>query len=185
MGLRGRSRFAAAGHVLFVTTTAANFAHVFSCGSTYYNILIESLEFVLNEHQAVLFAYVLMPNHVHLVLRLPEGQSISDLMRDFKKYTSTKIRQELEKNRRVTYLSVLRRNAMGRKAQVFKLWMDRFDDVVIEDDETQATIVDYVHCNPVKAGLVEKAEEWIYSSAADYLMIRKGPLGVCTNWYCA
>jgi putative transposase len=183
MGRRGRSMFGDEGRAFFVTTTVVEFAHIFSCGPQYYEILANSLNFLLKEHHAVLRAYAFMPSHVHLVIEMPEGEDISDLMRDFKKFTSTKIRQQLQQEGRREFLFVLRRNANGRKNQVFKLWMDRFDDVVISDEKTMAVIVDYVHNNPVKAGLVAAPEDWNYSSARDYLKIGYSPLPVATDWF--
>jgi REP element-mobilizing transposase RayT len=123
MGRRGRSKFGGEGHAFFVTTTVVDFARLFSCGSQYYDILVSSLDYVLKEHQALLRAYVFMPSHVHLVLEMPQGQGISDLMRDFKKFTSTKVRQQLQREEKSDLLQVLRRNARGKKNQLFKLWM--------------------------------------------------------------
>lgn len=173
--------FAKEGHTFFVTTTVVQFAEVFSCGTPYYDILVSSLRFVLQEHHAPLVAYVLMPNHVHLIPAMPSGESISDLMRDFKKYTSTEIRKQLQLDGQIAFLRTLQRNARNKKNQMFKLWMDRFDDVVILDETTLEVKVDYIHNNPVKAGLVATPPDWIYSSAADYLCIRHGPLAVATD----
>jgi putative transposase len=168
MGLRGRSIFGDTGQVFFVTTSTVHHNKVFGLSREYYNILAESLKFVLNEYRAKLFGYVFMPSHVHLILAMPEGESISDLMRDFKKYTSTKVRQQLEKEGRYSALESLRVNAQRRKNQVFKLWMDRFDDLVIDQEETLSVKLEYIHNNPVKAGFVEEAEEWEFSSARNY-----------------
>jgi REP element-mobilizing transposase RayT len=182
MGRRGRSQFGKEGHTFFVTTTVVEFARIFSCGTVYYDILVGSLRHVLHEHRAPLLAYVLMPSHVHLIPAMPAGESISDLMRDFKKYTSTTIREQLQRERREAFLETLHRNGKLKKHQEFKLWMDRFDDNVIRDDKTLATKIEYIHNNPVKAGFVSTPEDWIYSSAADYLGIRRGPLTVTTDW---
>jgi len=53
----------------------------------------------------------------------------------------------------------------------YKLWMDRFDCQVIQCDDTLATKINYIHMNPVKAGLVEDMSHWKYSSASDQAMI--------------
>ena len=174
--------FAKEGHTFFVTTTVVEFERIFSCGTHYYDILIGSLRHVLQEHHAPLLAYVLMPSHVHLIPAMPAGESISDLMRDFKKFTSTRIREQLQREERRAFLDTLQRNGALKKQQKFKLWMDRFDDIVIQDGTILATKIDYIHNNPVIAGLVSAPEHWIYSSAADYLGTRRGPLLVATDW---
>ena len=103
-------------------------------------------------------------------------------MRDFKKYTSTKVRQQLEKERRYSILERLRINATGKKNQVFKLWMDRFDDLVIENEDTLRVKLEYIHNNPVKSGLVEDAEEWEFSSARNYKFDDHHIIQVSTDW---
>ncbi len=182
MGLRGRSIFGDTGQVFFVTTSTVHHNRVFGLSRAYYSILGESLTFVLNEHKAKLFGYVFMPSHIHLIFAMPEGESISDLMRDFKKYTSTKVRQQLEKEGRHSALKCLRANAHGKKNQVFKLWMDRFDDLVIDQEETLGVKLEYIHNNPVKAGLVEEAEEWEFSSARNYAFGDHHIIDVATDW---
>jgi len=177
MGRRGRTLFAKGGHTFFVTTTVVEFAPIFSGSPRCYDILVGAMQHVLWEHHSPLLAYVLMPNHIHLIPAMPEGESLSDLMRDFKKFTSTKIRRQLQEEKQSDSLEILLRNAerVGRKKrQVFKLWMDRFDDIVIHDDAMLVTKVEYIHNNPVKAGLVAAPEDWYYSSAGDYMGIRPG-----------
>ncbi|HLX11753.1 MAG TPA: transposase [Bacteroidota bacterium] len=182
MGLRRRSSFETQGVTVFVTTTVMNFDRVFGLGESYYRILLDSLKFVLQEHKAVLYAYVFMPSHLHLVLRMPEGERLTDLMRDFKKFTSTKIRQQLERDNQVDWIELLRRNSKGKRGQVFKLWMDRFDDVVVYTEDVMRTKVEYIHQNPVKAGLVDKAEDWQFSSARNYLTGDHSLIRVGVGW---
>lgn len=157
-----------------------NFARVLSLGDTYYYILRNSLQYVLSKYSGKLLAYIFMPSHIHLIIYLPAGQSISNLMRDFKKYTSTRIRQQLEMDGHEDFIEQLRRNASGRRHN-FKLWMDRFDDVVIHSDYAMRTKINYIHQNPVRAGLVDEAEEWQYSSARFYSGLKDDFLQV-TNW---
>jgi putative transposase len=170
MGLRGRSIFGDQGLVFFVTTTIVRYEPIFGFGRQYYLILIKSLKFVLSKYQAALFAYVLMPSHIHLVIAMPEKKSISDLMRDFKKYTSTRIRQQLEKEGKSDTIVSLHMNAEGKKNRVFKLWMERFDDLVIDSDKMLQVKIDYIHNNPVKAGFVDQPELWEFSSARNYIL---------------
>ena len=182
MGLRGRSIFGDQGLVFFVTTTIVHHDPILGFGSQYYLILIESLKFVLSKYQAALFAYVLMPSHIHLVIATQEKKNISDLLRDFKKYTSTKIRQQLQKDGKSDTIERLRVNANGKRNQVFKLWMERFDDLVIENDKTLQIKIDYIHNNPVKAGFVDQPEQWEYSSARNYILGDHSLISVSVDW---
>ena len=60
-----------------------NHDNIFLLGREYNLIVIDSLKYMLNEHKSDLFAYVIMPNHLHLVLYIPAGESIIDFMRDY------------------------------------------------------------------------------------------------------
>ena len=182
MGRRGRSVFGDQGSIFFITTTVMNFARVFACGEQYYFILLDSLKYVLKEHHATLLAFVFMPSHIHVIVALPEGEHISDMMRDFKKFTSTKVRQQLDADGRVEWIERLRRHARGKKRQVFKLWMDRFDDLVLSTEKMLGVKIGYIHNNPVRAGLVERSEDWKFSSARNYLCGDKNLIYVATDW---
>ena len=96
MPLRNRSIWDKEGNVYFITKTVVNFEKIFSLSDCYPAVLIKSIKFLIKEHRATLFAYVIMPSHIHFIIYLPKGESISDFMRDFKKYTSTRIRIMME-----------------------------------------------------------------------------------------
>lgn len=170
MGLRGRKHLDKLGNVYFVTTTVMNFDKIFSLGNQYCDIIISSLKHLISEHKVQLLAYVIMQHHIHLVKYFPQGESLIDFMRDFKKFTSTEIRKQLERDNKVHIIERLRMNAIKYPKQKFKLWMDRYDDLIITTEKTLHTKVDYIHMNPVKAGLVKNPEDWLYSSARNYIL---------------
>jgi putative transposase len=167
MGRRGRKHFDKQGNMYFITTTVLDFEKIFQLSNRYYDILVESLKYQLNEHKSSLFAYVLMPNHIHLILHIPLGESITDFMRDFKRHTSIEIRKELEITGKTEIINRLKQKS-GHGG--FKLWMDRFDDVILTSDKVIQTKSDYIHNNPVRAGLVEKAIDWKHPSARNYFL---------------
>jgi len=103
-------------------------------------------------------------------------------MRDFKKYTSTKIRQKLEEDNMQNILGRLKTNAEGKKNQVFKLWMDRFDDVMIYTESVLWTKIQYIHNNPVRKELVEKPEDWKYSSYKSYIEDNDGLIEIVNQF---
>jgi len=88
-----------------------------------------------------LLAYVLMPNHIHLIVYSEKrGPGISSFMHSLK----GRIREDLQ----------------GKG----KFWQDRFDDVGITTEKQLKIKLDYIHFNPVKAGLVRTPEDWMFSS---------------------
>ena len=171
MSLRNRNIFVDHDAITsFVTTTVMNFEKIFSIDDSYFELLIDSLKFVLNKYNADLISYVLMPDHVHLIVHIDNVKNLSSLMRDFKKYTSTRIRQKLEDDKIMDILERLKYYASGKKNQVFKLWMDRFDDVMIYTEKVLKIKMEYIHLNPVRRGLVVNPEDWKYSSSRNYIL---------------
>jgi REP element-mobilizing transposase RayT len=181
MSRRNRTISDKQGNVYFITTTVKDFLKIFSLNETYPLILLNSLKHQLKEHGATLFAYVIMPNHIHLVIYLPKNESVSDFMRDFKKYTSTKVRQQLEHDNYTKLVEALRIDSNGKKPRVFQLWMDRFDDLIITSEKTLGIKINYIHNNSVKAGLVEKCEDWKFSSARNYTLDDHSLISVATS----
>ncbi|MEN8250474.1 MAG: transposase [Bacteroidota bacterium] len=163
MGLRGRIAFKDS-TCFFVTTTCNGFKHLF-LDERYYTVLKKSLLFLNEKYKVELLAYVLMPNHVHLVLNFIEENHLSAYMRDFKKYTAYRIRKLFELDDRKGLLKAIE---YERGKQKFKVWQDRFDDVVIETENVLTTKIEYIHQNPVRAKLVNNPEEYSYSSAGYY-----------------
>lgn len=119
-------------------------------------------------------AYVIMSNHVHTIFSAKEGFQLSNIIRDFKKFTSKTIINNLIRNnkesRREWILRLLKYHAKYNKNnKTFQFW--RFGNRPIELTSPKFTNqkLAYIHLNPVKAGLDGKAEDYIYSSARQYL----------------
>ena len=163
MGLRGRSKFVDK-KCFFITTTCNGFKNLFK-DERYYQTLKDSLLFLNNKYHGELLAYVFMPNHIHLVLNFKKENYLSVYMRDFKKYTSFKIRKLIEIDGRINLLNSIK---YEQGKQKFKVWHDRFDDVYIEDEDLLATKIEYIHLNPLRAKLVKYPEDYKYSSAYTY-----------------
>ncbi len=110
-----------------------------------------------------------MPTHFHWIIEVKnELGNISEIMRDIKKFSAWQIFDHLENTNEVELLQLFEKEAMVIKDQNRKLWMKRFDDEVIRDQKMFWTKLNYIHKNPVKSGLVLKAEDYKYSSARNY-----------------
>ncbi|MFA4907902.1 MAG: transposase [archaeon] len=150
----------------FITTTVVDFQPVLTQPGIP-EILYDSFEFYRKKYAFGLNAYVIMPHHIHLILHLNAETSISDVMRDLKKYTSVRIHKCLE-DLNSPFLE--RFLTKGKRAgQEFKLWMNRSDKVIMVSGKILSTKLNYIHDNPVRAGLVLRAEDYPYSSAVFYL----------------
>ncbi len=165
MGLRNRSTLDHE-QCFFVTTTCYKWLKLLD-SITAINIIAGSLDFLTEKYKCCLSGYVIMPNHIHLILYFPEQNRLSDFMRDLKKFTSVKLRQEIDKPENEHLINTLRHEIREQK---FKIWMDRFDDVVITNADMLRTKLNYIHNNPLQQhwDLASIPEEYPYSSAAFY-----------------
>lgn len=92
-----------------------------------------------------LHAWVIMPNHLHLLLTPKKGFSLSEIVHSCKSYTSTKANKVL--------------NRIGR------FWFPEPFDRYIRDNDHFEKAFNYIERNPVKAGLCENQSDWRFSSA--------------------
>jgi REP element-mobilizing transposase RayT len=114
-----------------------------------------------------------MSNHCHLILRA-KNENLSDIIRDFKKFTSKEIVKSIHQNpkeSRKEWLSFL----LSKEERIW-FWEESYHGEEIFTKDFFDTKLNYIHLNPVRAGLVEKEEEYLLSSAGDYFGTRKGLL---------
>lgn len=166
MGLRGRTNLINE-TFFFVTTTVVKFLNVFKDDYAC-SLLIKTIKYYQQKYQFNILAYVIMPSHFHWIVEVkPELGTISEIMRDIKKYSAWDLMDYLKTNKK--YSSVFEIEAEKYPDQQRKFWMKRFDDVVIRNEKMLWAKIKYIHNNPVEAGLVGYPEEYKYSSARNYI----------------
>ncbi len=146
----------------FVTSTVLHWIPVF-CRADYFMILADSLVYCAEHKGLMIHAYVLMPNHFHMICSQPEGL-ISDVMRDLKRHTSTTLLRKLDADGRHLWLRAFARNDASHP----KVWQDAFHPEQVHSHPFFEQKANYIHANPVRAGYVEEAEHWKHSSAGVY-----------------
>ena len=129
----------------------------------YIEIILESLRYC----QAV------MTNHVHLIVSSKAGK-LSDTIRDFKKFTASKVVKAINENEKESRKSWLL--WLLKKDEHVLFWTAGYHGEVIFTKEFYDSKANYIHQNPVRAGVVEKEEEYLYSSCGQLYGVRKGPL---------
>jgi len=162
----------------FITTTFNDWMPLF-INDNYYKIVIDSIRYCLDKYNAQLIAYVLMPNHLHMVLFYNDKVDVSGFMRDLKKYTSVKIRDMLFADERKEEIKKI---LYVKHGQNYKVWKTRFDAVIIKHGKVLVTKMKYIHENPLRKGLVEREEDWKYSSAGYYKTEKQGLLPITHAW---
>jgi len=154
----------------FVTATLSGFVELLD-EEGYAQIILRNLDFYREKFGFRLLAYVVMPQHIHLVLQPSSKGNISQIMRDFKRHTAKEIIERLKEENRTEVLGVFMEAAKRyhpNENREYQVWEDRFDDVAVYSDEVLRTKIEYIHNNPVKAGLEESQDAFLYSSARNY-----------------
>lgn len=155
----------------FVTLTIIDWVDVFT-NEKYKEILIESLNYCKLKKELVVYAYVIMSNHIHLIVSASEGNEIPAIIRDFKKFTSKAIIESIREGpeSRTEWLLNKFKFAADRikRNKNFKVWQDGFRPKELNANKMINQKLDYIHNNPVKAGIVYQPEHYKYSSAVNY-----------------
>ena len=130
----------------------------------YKNIIINSLRFLVQQKRITLFAFIIMDNHIHLIWQMKPDMDPEAVQRDFLKYTAQRIKNDLEKN----HPQVLASFKVDAKDREYQFWERNALSVELRTDKVFRQKLDYLHWNPVKAGLCQLPEEYNYSSALFY-----------------
>ena len=137
----------------------------------YRDVVIESFKYCQQEKGLEIFAWVIMSNHIHLLARSSKND-LSSTIRDFKKYTSKAFIELISTSgeSRKELIPCLFAHAAKRqnKAGEFQVWTHENHAVEVYGNSFVQTKVEYIHNNPVLAGIVNKAEDYKYSSAGNY-----------------
>ncbi len=159
------------GYLYFLTMTVVDWVDVFT-RPVYKNIITDSLKYCQKHKGLELYAWVLMTNHLHLIAAAQEGKNLSDILRDFKKFTSkaiVKAVQEEPESRREWLMYRFEFNGTWHpKTQEYKFWQDGNEAKELFSYTFCWQKLAYIHDNPVRAGIVEEAEHYLYSSARNY-----------------
>jgi REP element-mobilizing transposase RayT len=147
--------------VHFVTFTVHQWADVFT-RQLYVDELLASLKYCQTHKGLEIYAWVIMSNHAHMIIRAKDG-NLSDIIRDLKKFTSKRVFQLISENphesRREWLMKVL-----SHEGRIW-FWEEGYHGEEVYSLDFFESKVNYIHQNPVRAGIVDKEEEYLNSSA--------------------
>jgi putative transposase len=120
-----------------------------------------ALERVRQWYGFVVVGYVVMPEHVHLLISEPERKNMAVALQMLKQISSRKLRRPASKN---------------------PFWQKRYYDFNVWSERKKIEKLRYLHRNPVNRGLVTAPEDWEWSSFRHYLTGECGPVEIESFW---
>jgi REP element-mobilizing transposase RayT len=163
----------------YLTLTTVGWIDVFS-RQRYRDIIIESLKYCQTHKGLHVYGYVIMSNHIHMIVHT-EGFELSDVLRDFKKFTASNILKSIQKepeSRREWLMHLFKFFAHNDSNREHQFWQTDNHPIALWSQDVIWQKLDYIHLNPVRAGIVANSTEYIYSSAGDYYLNRKDLLDI-------
>ena len=153
----------------FITTSAVRHTHIFQ-SDVIKRILVDSLNTGRILRQYSLFAFVIMPNHIHLLLRCSGGYAPADVIREYKKATANLILRHYECEGNDEILWALAQAAQHTSRKNFAVWEEEYQAKVAYAPDFLRQKLNYIHNNPLQAHwqLAERPEQYMWSSARFY-----------------
>lgn len=137
-------------YIYFVTICTINALTPFTNPEVAHGIL-DSLNYLREREKISVYCYCLMPDHLHLLISLPESSvSLSEVLKRFKSFTTKRYREITTKKR---------------------LWQRSFYDHIVRREENLSQICEYILANPVRKGLVDDPVKYQYSGLLDPLSV--------------
>lgn len=155
----------------FITATVVDWIDIFS-RQIYRDCILDSLTYCVQNKGMIVYGYVIMTNHIHFIIQSEKGE-LSNLLRDFKKFTASKILEHLQNNTESRREWILERLAIATlthsRNKNYQVWKYGNHPEEIYSSKFLWSKLDYIHLNPVRAGIVKRASHYIYSSASNYV----------------
>jgi putative transposase len=165
-------RYYGAGYSHFITTSCYRRLPLLASPQNR-DLFLRVLESVRRRYHFVVAGYVVMPEHVHLLISEPERRDPSVVMKALKQGFARCLLGRLRTTNRSHPLS-----PWQEPVELGRVWQARFYDFVVFSDEKKVEKLRYIHRNPVKRGLVQEPEQWAWSSFRHYAYGERGPVVV-------
>jgi putative transposase len=156
----------------FVTFTIIRWLDVFT-RREYRDIFLDSLKHCQKNKGLEVSAYCIMPSHVHLIIGRNGEPGLEGIIRDIKKYTAVKIIEAIRDNPQESRKEFLlwlfeRAGTHNTNNTKYQFWQQKYHPIELATNEMIDQRLNYIHNNPVEAGIVLSPEHYLYSSAINY-----------------
>ncbi len=139
-------------------------------------LFLECINFLVKRKYFTLYAWVILSDHVHLLMEIIGSKNVSEVMHDLKSYSANRIskltlQQQYRRGFHASPELKLSRSveASAMEKKYFKIWQTSFYDHIIRDETDLKNHYNYIQFNPVKHGYVNNPEDWPWSSYHTFL----------------
>jgi len=130
----------------------------------YKDIIIESMQFLVSDNRVIIYGFVIMTNHIHIIWQMRAGRKRDNVQRDFLKHTAQCIKDDMMKHHKKDIANYL----VNAKDRIYQFWERNALSIDLWTEEVLLQKLNYLHQNPVRAGLSKFPGEYKYSSALFY-----------------
>jgi putative transposase len=158
--------------VYFVTATVVDWIDVFT-RNIYRDILLNSFRFCQLNQGLQVHAWVLMPNHFHMICSFINNSNPGLVIKNIKSFTAIKLIDAIinnqQESRKQWMLDLFEQNGKANKSNYrFQFWKHENHPVLLNNEKMYVQRLNYLHENPVRAGFVTGPQDWLYGSGIDY-----------------
>lgn len=165
-------------NLYFITSATVHWLPIF-LSHRYFSILTDALTFCRRNRGLLLYAYVLMPDHFHIIASTEASNALPGIMRDLKRHTSREVTRCLGKDDSWALLQIMAETAIvAHGGNGLHVWQESCHPVPIFTQKFLHQKLDFLHGNPVREGYVRAAGDWVYSSAGEYATGQAGVLEI-------
>ena len=134
-------------------------------------LLIDTLDCMRLRKRMLLYVFVIMPNHIHVIIQCPPDNPVSDWIRDYKKHTADRIIRQYRVEENIKALNFLENQVPNSNHQNYKVWEDGYNVKNVFSTTFLRQKIDYIHNNPCQSHgkLAVSSIDYPWSSARFYL----------------
>jgi REP element-mobilizing transposase RayT len=176
-----KKRYRIEGSIFYITSNVYKRINIFTSPSFIIPI-IDSLNYYRYQYTCKLIGYVIMPDHIHLLIWPSVEKAITDFMRDFKRFTSGRITRQAKVEGKSHWVENFEEAGTETERAEYKVWQDSFWEQSIYTENFLKQKLNYIHLNPVRGGLVATAAEYPYSSYRNYYLDDHPLIEIDSEW---
>jgi putative transposase len=158
--------------IYYVTFTVVDWLDVFT-RREYRDIFLDSIRYCQKHKGLEVCAYCIMSSHIHMIIGRHGDANLEDIIRDIKKFTSAKIIEAIQNNQHESRKELLlwlfeKAGKANKNNTSFQFWQQNNQPMELTSNEFIDQKLNYIHNNPLEAGIVLSPEDYLYSSAVNY-----------------